>query len=86
MSCGEFVLTLEDVMMLTSLPVFGNVQVSHFKLSEKDNMERYNALMSFLQKTKYGASKKATYLTWASYFVDGTGKNEPFQFEAFLAY
>lgn len=62
-SWEEFGPTLEDIVALTSLPIFGDAQVVHFKLSDKDNKERYNALMSFLQKTKYGASKKATYFT-----------------------
>lgn len=55
-SWGEFGPSLEDVMMLTSLSAFDNVQVAHFKLSDKENKERHNALTSFLQKTKYGTA------------------------------
>lgn len=62
-SCEEFSLTLEDVMMLTSLPAFDDIQVTHFKLSDKENKERHDALTSFLQKIKYGTAKKSTYLT-----------------------
>lgn len=85
-SWGEFGPTLEDVVALTLLPLFGDAQVAHFKLTDKDSKVRHDALTQFLQKTKYGASKKSTYLTWASYFVDGAGKDSPFQLEAFLAY
>lgn len=85
-SWGEFGPTLEDVVALTSLPLLGDAQVAHFKLTDKDSKVRHDALTQFLQKTKYGASKKSTYLTWASYFVDGAGKDSPFQLEAFLAY
>lgn len=45
---GEFALTLEDVVALTSLPVFGDTQIAHFKLSDKDSKARYDALMQFL--------------------------------------
>lgn len=44
-------------MMLTLLPVFGYAQVSNF------NKESYDALMSYLLKTKYKVSKNPTYLT-----------------------
>lgn len=83
---GEFGPTLEDVAVLTSLPIFGDTQVAHFKLTEKENKERHEALTSFLQKTKYGAAKKATFLTWATYFVDGPGNKSAYQLEAFLAH
>lgn len=83
---GEFGPTLEDVAVLTSLPIFGDTQVAHFKLTEKENKDRHEALTSFLQKTKYGAAKKATFLTWATYFVEGPGNKSAHQLEAFLAY
>lgn len=85
-SWGEFGPTLKDVAALTLLPLFGNAQVAHFKLTDKDSKARHDALTQFLQKTNYGASKKSTYLNWASYFVDGTRRDSPFQLEAFLAY
>lgn len=85
-SWGEFGPTLEDVVALMSLPLFGDAQVTHFKFMDKDSKVRHDALTQFLQKTKYRASKKSTYLTWASYFVDGAGRDNPFQPQAFLAY
>lgn len=72
--------------MLTLLPNFGDTQVAHFKLTEKENKERHEALTSFLPKTKYSAAKKATFLTWATYFVEGPGNKSAYQLEAFLAY
>lgn len=85
-SWGEFAPTLEDVVALTSLPLFGDAQIARFKLTDKDNKARHDALMQFLRKTKYGTSKKSTYLTWTCYFVDGAGKDSPFQLEALLAF
>lgn len=40
------------------------------------NKERHNALMPYLAKTKYEASNKSTYLSWAKYFVEGNLKNK----------
>lgn len=71
---------------MTSLPVFGNTYVAHFKLTDKQNKERHEALTSFFQKTKYGTVKKSTFLTLATYFVDGAGNKSAYQLEAFLAY
>lgn len=62
-SWGEFGPTVEDVATLTSLPLFGDAQVAHFKPTDKDSKARHDALTQFLQKTKYGASKKSTYPT-----------------------
>lgn len=83
---GEFGPTLEDVLVLTSLPIFGDTQVTHFKLTDRENRERHEALTTFLQKTKYGAAKKSTFLTWAAYFVDRPGSKSAYQLKAFLAY
>lgn len=83
---GEFGPTLEDVLVLTSLPIFGDTQVTHFKLTDRENRERHEALTTFLQKTKYGAAKKSTFLTWATYFVDRPGSKSAYQLKAFLAY
>lgn len=43
--------------MLTSLSVFHDAQVANLNFAEGDNRERHDALMSFLSKTKYEASK-----------------------------
>lgn len=66
--------------------IFDDTQVAHFKLTDKENRERHEALTTFLQKTKYGAAKKSTFLTWVTYFVDGPGSKSAYQLEAFLAY
>lgn len=65
-SSGEFGPNLEDVVMLTSLPVFGDAQVANLNFVEGASRERHNAIMSFLSKTKYGASNKSTYLSGPS--------------------
>lgn len=45
---GEFGPTLEDVVALTSLPMFGDAQVAHFKCTDKDSKARHDALTQFL--------------------------------------
>lgn len=82
---GEFGVTLEDVSMLTSLPDFGEAQIGNPRVSKGENKERFDALMSFLTKFKYGTNK-STNLLWTRYFVEGNGKNSPYQHDVFLVY
>lgn len=82
---GEFVPTMEDVALLTSLPMFGEAQVTNLPVLTGENNKRIEALTSFLSKTKYSMNK-STYLSWAKYFMEGHGQNSPHQLDAFLTY
>lgn len=57
-----FSLTLEEVAILTSVPMFGEDRVASFKNSEREDKKRLDALTSFLSKLKY-STNKATYLS-----------------------
>lgn len=70
---GEFGPPLEDVAMLTSLPMFGEAHAASLYPDYIDK-KRIKALQTTLSKTKYSINK-ATYLLWVKYFDEGDGMN-----------
>lgn len=83
-ACEEFAPTLENVAILTSLSMFGEVQVADLSVSTEENKKRIEALTSFLSKIKY-STNKSMYLSWAT-FRGGHGLNSPYKLDVFLAY
>lgn len=75
---------MEDMAILTSLPMFDEDRVTNFKITEGEDKERLNALTSFLSKSKC-STKKTTYLSWMKYFTEGSRLNNPYLLDAFLA-
>lgn len=73
---GEFCPTLEDVVVLTGLPLFGGANTivmprSSNLILDKDDKVRLILLNEALSNSK--AKRKSTYTTWVNYFTDGVG-------------
>lgn len=83
-SWGEFGLLLEDVAVLTSLPLFGDADGMELTL-EADDQKRLEFLHKALSDSRNSANK-ATYLSWVKFFKDGEGRHIKFQVEAPMAY
>lgn len=80
---GEFSPSLEDVVMLTNLPLFGHTLVVDALDGEGEQL--VEDLRASMADAKY-VTNKLTYLTWARYFKDGPGVTSPCHLAAFFAY
>lgn len=85
-SRGESGPSLEDVAMLTTLPLVRQPHATNLSPVREDN-KRIKFLTKSLLKSKYSTNKVAIYLSWAKYFDEcGEGSNSPYQVKALLAY
>lgn len=80
---GEFSPSLEDVVVLTGLPMFGVHHAVDVLDGEGESM--LGLLHNAMERAKY-ISNKLTYLSWMTFFVKGEGRNAEFQLAAFFAY
>lgn len=80
-SWGGFFLALEDVAMLTSLPLFDEAHATGVMLKGEDQ-KKADYLTKSLSSSNH-STNKATYLSWVKYFNEGDGRYSPFQFELF---
>lgn len=76
MAWEEFSPSLEDVSMLTSLAMFDEAHAASFYLDVEDK-KRIEALKTSLSNSKY-STNKAAYLSWAKFFKEGDGMNNPY--------
>lgn len=77
---GELGPTLEDVVMLMLLPVFGDAQVANLNLAKR-RAERGKMLDDFLVEDQVRCFEEIDLLV-----LDTNGKNNPYQLDAFLGY
>lgn len=75
--------TLEDLVRLTMLLMFGNVNVVGMVLKGEDK-EKLGYLTSVMTASRL--SGKSTYTTWIMFFDEGNDNRRDCVFEAFLAY
>lgn len=72
---GEFCPSLEGVVKLTSLPMFGTYHVVDALDDEGEKL--VEDLHDAMSRAKY-TSNKGTYPSWLKYFKDGAGQNSVF--------
>lgn len=73
---GEFGPTLEDVVVLTGLPVFGEVQAINVADDSSARLDVDGEIRLTLLNEALATSKhegKSTYSTWVSFFTNGPG-------------
>lgn len=75
---------LKDVAMLTSLLMFGEARAANLNLSEGEDRKRL-ARDVFPVEVKV-LDKQTTYMSWVTYFIEGSRMNNPCQVDAFLPY
>lgn len=80
---GEFTLTLEDVVRLTMLPMFGEANPVEVILEEEDRV-KLNYLTSIM--TAWRTTCKFSYATWLNFFDKGDYSKSGYVVEAFLSY
>lgn len=78
---GEFCLSLEDVEMLTNLPLFGHTLMVDALDGEGEQL--VEDLRASMSDAKY-VTNKLTYLSWTRYFKEGLGITSPCHLAAFL--
>lgn len=87
---GEVHLTLEDVVVLTGLPFFGETRTKILPedttevILDEEGKRKLEALNKVLSDSK--SSNKSTYTSWAMHFTFGAGVGSDVEFEAMLAY
>lgn len=79
---GEFGSSLKDVGNLTLLPLFGEAHAIGVTLQGEDQKR----LDFFNKSLLMQSTNKATYLSWATFFAKGQGRNSKDRVETFLAY
>lgn len=85
----EFELTLEDVVVLTGLPVFGEVQAINVADDSSAGLDVDGEIRLTLLSEALVASKhkgKSTYSTWVSFFTSGPGVASEVRIEAMLSF
>lgn len=80
---GEFCPSLEDVAMLTNLPLFGHTLA--LDALDGEGVQLVEDLRASMSDAKY-VTNKLTYLSWARYFKEGLGMTSPCHLAAFFAY
>lgn len=80
---GEFSPSLEDVVVLVGLPIFGVYHVVDCLNDEGERMLGF--LHDVTARAKY-TSNKLTYLSWMNFFLKGQGRNAEYQLAGFFAY
>lgn len=80
---GEFCPSLEEVVKLTNLPVFGTYHAVDVLDNEGEKL--VEGLHDAMTRAKY-ISNKRTYLSWLKYFTEGAGQNSACQLATFFAY
>lgn len=83
-SWGEFDPSLEDMIVLISVPLVGDSHAIGMTL-KGDDQKRLPSLNKSLSDSMY-ASTKATYMSWAKFFEEDEGRNNRYQVEDLLAY
>lgn len=78
---GEFCPSLEDVAMLTNLPLFGHTLV--LDALDGEGVQLVEDLRASMSDAKY-VTNKLTYLSWARYFKAGLGMTSPCHLAAFF--
>lgn len=69
---GEFELTLEDILNLMGLSLYGDnnsISVS-FKEGDEDKLQR---LITYIDHSKTTSSSKSIYASWIRHFDEGDG-------------
>lgn len=79
---GEFCSSLEDVAMLTGLPIFCNFHV--VEALDNEGQRLVEELQASMAKSEI--IQQGTYLSLVKYFKDSVGKNITCQLVAFFAY
>lgn len=82
---GGLGLTLEDVLSLMALPLYGETKAV-CTMFEGEDEEKLQWLIATVSHSKATSSSKSTYVSWIPYFDEGKGSHSGLVLEALLAY